>query len=56
MFFPTKSEALAYARSQERDIPSLRGRLRVIADTATKWDRNGKPYFETVWTIYMEDR
>lgn len=55
MFFASKFQAVAYARSQEVDIPTLRGRLRIVQDTRTKWCRKtGEPLKEAGFTICLK--
>ncbi len=52
MFFATDYQARAYARSQMADIPALRGRLVVKADTRTKWCRKtGEPGKQSGFTV-----
>lgn len=52
MFFRSKSAAVDYCRSQQADIPILRGRLHVVADTRTCWRIiPGEPVTESGWTV-----
>lgn len=54
MNFDTKEAAAAYRRREENMIPALRGRLRVVSDTATSWCRKtGEPERVAVWTVVM---
>lgn len=55
MFFATQYQAKQYAKSQESDIPCLKGRLRVLADTRTRWCRKtGNPYKESGFTVAIK--
>lgn len=54
MQFQTRSEAVAFMRSEESGVPLLRGRLRVLQDTATRWDpKTGEPYSVVVWAVVI---
>jgi hypothetical protein len=54
MQFTTKPDAHLYRRSEEQMFPALRGRLKVVPATATRWDRKtGEPYTVSVWTVVI---
>lgn len=54
MFFPTQFQANQYCKSQQSDIPALRGRLKVIADTRTVWCRKtGNPVKQSGFTVII---